>query len=282
MTNYTELKNLYLLCFTDDTEEDAEILFKNVLSKAKSILEYNEKGKPIAMLFLMDANIIVDGNPLPYYYLYAACTRPDYRKKGIMGKLLDKAKKEAIANEKEGIFLKPANKSLFNFYARYDFKPYFKICKINTSIKNFTKLFNTGSACTSKVSLDEWCSLRKSFLSKLSNGYVDFSKDILTTAADGSIAINSQNFGFVYEKRDDLLLVKEAICEKGYTNELFNAISQIAKTFDVSEIEIRIPVALNNEIEHFDDLIQDFSVMWLTPNTQKLNPANFYHGFAFD
>jgi hypothetical protein len=30
MTDYTQHKKLYLLCFTEDTKEDAELLFKNV------------------------------------------------------------------------------------------------------------------------------------------------------------------------------------------------------------------------------------------------------------
>ena len=70
MTDYTEYKKLYLLCFTDDTEEDAELLFENVLSKAKMISENNENGQPIAMLFLMDANIVNNTKVFDYYYLY--------------------------------------------------------------------------------------------------------------------------------------------------------------------------------------------------------------------
>ena len=76
MVNYTEHKKLYLLCFTDDTEEDADLLFKNVFSKAKMVSKTDENGLPIAMLFLMDAKIVTDGIPLDYYYLYAACTHP--------------------------------------------------------------------------------------------------------------------------------------------------------------------------------------------------------------
>lgn len=282
MSDYAKLKNLYLLCFTDDAEDDAEILFKNVLNKAKCISEYNQSGEPIAMLFLMDSNIIFNGTPFPYYYLYAACTHPEYRGKGIMGKLLAQAKQEAIKNNKDGIFLKPANKSLFDFYAKYEFAPYFKVCKINSSTTHFVKNFIPSLKGALKITLEEWYQLRKAFLSNLSDGYVDFSKEILTTAADGSIAVNSQEFGFVYEMRDSTLLVKEALCKKGFINNLFSAISYIAKSLNTEQIEIRLPVTLNKDIPLFEDLVQDFSVIWLSPNLKKQNPLAAYHGFAFD
>ena len=282
MTDYTELKNLYLLCFTDDTEEDAEILFKNVLRKANCVCEYDDIGHPISMLFLMDTEIIFNGTPYPYYYLYAACTHPHYRGNGIMGKLLDKAKQEAIKNNKQGVFLKPANKSLFNFYARYNFTPYFKICKITTSIDDFKKHFNPYSKDISETSLSDWYSLRKNLLSCLSDGYVNFSKEILNTAADGSTAIKSQDFGFVYEERDDLLLVKEALCKQEHTSELFSAISHIAKNSATTKLEIRLPISLKEEITDFEDSVQDFSVIWLTPDAKQQNPQAPYHGFAFD
>lgn len=282
MTDYTEYKKLYLLCFTDDTEEDAEFLFKNVLSKANCVCEYDEKGYPISMLFLMDSEIVFGGSPFPYYYLYAACTRPDYRGKGIMGRLLDKAREEAIKNNKNGIFLKPANKSLFDFYAKYKFTPYFKVSKIEASILDFTKDYIPCSNGITEVSLDEWHSIRKAYLKDLSDGYVDFSKEILSTAADGSIAIKSENFGFVYEKRDSLLLVKEALCKKECTNSLFSAISYIAKETNTTKLEIRLPITLNDNTSYFKEAVQDFSVIWLSPKAQKQTSTTPYHGFAFD
>ena len=282
MTDYTEYKKLYLLSFTDDTEEDAELLFKNVLSKANCVCEYDEKGSPIAMLFLMDTNILIENIPHPYYYLYAACTHPDYRGRGIMGRLLDKARQEAIKNNKEGIFLKPANKSLFDFYAKYGFYPYFKIWKINTSTEDFSKTFNKFQDSFAKTTLEDWQVVRKSFLSLLSDGYVDFSKEILTTAADGSIPIKSENFGFVYEMRETTLLVKEALCKKEYINQLFNAISNVAIKNKATDLEIRLPVTLKGQIPGFSNLIQDFSVIWFAEKELKKNLINPYHGFAFD
>ena len=103
--NYSAYKDLYLKCFTEDSEQDAEFLFETVLKKAERVCEY-ENGTPIAMLFLMDCRIQTKTESLPFYYLYAACTHPDHRGKGLMSKLLEKAKQKSLADGKMGIFLK--------------------------------------------------------------------------------------------------------------------------------------------------------------------------------
>jgi len=282
MKDYTKYKNLYLLCFTDDTPEDAELLFKNVLSKAKLVCEYDNAENPISMLFLMDANIISNGKELPYYYLYAACTHPEHRGKGIMGRLLEKAKEVALNNGKLGIFLKPAKPSLFDFYAKSDFVPFFNVCKIIKSVNEFIRLYSPQITNTTKTTMSLWHSIRKDFLNEFNCDYVDFSQDILTTAADGSIPISSKNFGFVYEIRDNLLLVKEALCKRGYINQLMSAISHILQNSHCENVEIRLHPLLKDELTSFSEANVPFSVMWQPSVATNQCNTNRYHGFAFD
>lgn len=281
MTDYSEYKKLYLLCFTEDTEEDAELLFKNVLSKAIMISENNEEGQPIAMLFLMDASIVENGTSSNYYYLYAACTHPDYRSRGIMARLLEKAKETAIQNKKLGIFLKPANPPLFNFYAKSNFIPYFNVCKISTDSNKFIKDYPPVLNATIST-MDEWYSIRKDFLNSIGSSYVDFSKEILITATDGCTTITAKNYGFVYEVREKILLVKEALCANESINELLCGISYILKQSDCDVVEIRLPSLLADQLTKFDDILQPFSVMWFAPDANKSKQTNEYHGFAFD
>lgn len=281
MTDYTEYKKLYLLCFKEDTEEDAELLFKNVLSKAKMISENNENGQPIAMLFLMDASIVENGTSFDYYYLYAACTHPDYRGRGIMAGLLEKAKQTAIQNHKLGVFLKPANPPLFKFYAKSDFLPYFNVCKINMPKKDYIETYSP-ELCGNTTTMDEWYHIRKDFLNKLNSTYVNFNKEMLITAADGCTPVKTEDFGFVYEVRDNLFLVKEAICTQGKIDKLFCSISYMLKDLDCDTIEIRLPPLLANQLTSFDNLLQPFSVMWFTPYADQPKQTNGHHGFAFD
>jgi GNAT superfamily N-acetyltransferase len=281
MTDYTQHKKLYLLCFTEDTKEDAELLFKNVFSKAKLVCEYNAEGMPIAMLYLMDAKIVDNHKKDDYYYLYAACTHPDYRGRGIMGNLLERAKAEAIKDNKKGIFLKPANAPLFDFYAKSDFLPYFKVCKVTMNSAEFTSRYPKTDICTKATDLSEWYSLRQNFLKKLCCPYVEFSKEMLTTAAEGCAAVKAEDFGFVYEIRDDLFLVKEALCKKGAADDLFSAISKTLSDTNCSRVEVRLPPALQGELSTFSAPVQPFSVMWFTEDGKPLK-TNGHHGFAFD
>lgn len=281
MTDYSEHKKLYLLCFTEDTKEDADLLFENVFSKAKMLSECNDLGFPIAMLFLMEAKIVDNGKSDEYYYLYAACTHPDYRGRGIMGNLLEKAKAEAIKDNKKGIFLKPANPPLFDFYAKSNFLPYFKVCKVCMESAEFVSSYPQETLSLIATDLNEWYSLRQDFLKGLNSPYVEFSKDMLVAAADGCIAVKGKDFGFVYEIRDNLFLVKEALCEKGAADDLFSAIAKTLSDTNCSKVEIRLPPALQGDLSTFSAPAQPFSVMWFTEEGKPLK-TNGHHGFAFD
>ncbi|MBQ7107500.1 MAG: GNAT family N-acetyltransferase [Clostridia bacterium] len=281
MTDYTQHKQLYLLCFTEDTAEDAELIFEKVFSKAKMLSEYNELGQPIAMLYLMDAKIVDNGKKDDYYYLYAACTHPSYRGKGIMGRLLEKAKAEAVKDNKKGIFLKPANPPLFDFYAKSNFLPYFNVCKVCMESAELINRYPARGISTEASDLSEWYSLRQDLLKGLNQPFVEFSKDMLVAAADGGIAVKGKDFGFVYEIRDNLFLVKEALCEKGASEKLFQAISNLLSETNCEKVEIRLPPALIGELSSFDNPLKPFSVMWFTENGNTLK-TNGHHGFAFD
>lgn len=282
MTDYTEYKKLYLLCFTDDTEEDAEYLFKTVFCKAECVCELNDAGNPIAMLFLMNSDLIINGTPKPYYYLYAACTHPDYRGKGIMGRLLEKAKEVAVKNGKLGIFLKPANPPLFKFYAKSYFWPYFNICKVEDSAESFIQKYNKYEKSVTEQTMSEWHNTRKSFLNNLCNVYADFSKDLFTAATDGCMVSISENAAAVYEVRDNTLIVKEALYNETNVDELFALVSLILQNSSAQRVEIRMPAVLKETLSQYGAEHKAFSVLWVPTPANRPAEQNPYHGFAFD
>jgi len=59
------------------------------------------------------------------WYIYACATRPQYRKLGIMAKLLEAVYCEACAKNVAGIFLHAANQSLENYYRKLGFEDFF-------------------------------------------------------------------------------------------------------------------------------------------------------------
>ena len=292
MTDYTLYKELYLKCFLEDTPEDAEMLFKTVLSKALLLAEY-DNGKPIAMLYLMDSDLVSQKKVYPFYYLYAACTDPKYRGQGIMQRLLEKAKKEAVKNGKLGIFLKPANPPLFDFYKKTDFLPFFNVLKTSMSAKDLKKLAKELNISlknsTFKISMGQWQEKRKLILNSVSDLYADFNGDLFTAATDGCkcVCFNSES-GVVYEKREDTLLIKEALCLPDKQDEIIslclNLLEEISLSGEkVNYIELRLPVSLDCEtLKPLGLQKSAFSVLWQNGELPKEKFNSAYHGFAFD
>ena len=57
--------------------------------------------------------------------MYACATHPNYRKQGIMKKLLDTIYEEACKEEVAGIFLHAADENLSNYYRKLGFQDFF-------------------------------------------------------------------------------------------------------------------------------------------------------------
>lgn len=287
MTDYTLYKELYLKCFLDDSEEDAEMLFKTVLSKAILVAEY-EENRPIAMLYLMESDLVSKNKSYPFYYLYAACTHPDFRGKGIMQKLLKKAKEIAVENNKIGIFLKPANEPLFDFYQKSDFSPLFRVLKLNDTAENFLSKLETlnllNPVSIIEIPMSEWANKRKPILGDITDLYADFSKDLFAAATDGCKAVyTNSGASAVYETRGNTLLIKEALCYESNQTELLNLAYQLIKLTGCEYIELRAPESLNCTLfEELGAKITRFSVLWCYGDFSAEDFSTPYHGFAFD
>ena len=59
------------------------------------------------------------------HYVYACATRPQYRRQGIMAKLLETIYEEACRENAAGIFLRAANHNLENYYRSLGFEDFF-------------------------------------------------------------------------------------------------------------------------------------------------------------
>ena len=71
-----------------DCMEYISFFFKNRFSPEKTFL-YEESGRPVAMLFLLDAAVQCRGEPYTARYLYAACMAQAQRGRGLMRSLID-------------------------------------------------------------------------------------------------------------------------------------------------------------------------------------------------
>lgn len=81
-----ELKKLYLMSF-DDSQEYINYFFYNKYAKDNTLLVYDQQ-KLISMLFLIPKTIRLNSINIPCPYIVGACTHSDYRKMGVMNRLL--------------------------------------------------------------------------------------------------------------------------------------------------------------------------------------------------
>lgn len=109
MIRFTEDKYEIISCWQEafgDTEEDILFFIENV--RNAQCIAYYYKNDIAGMMYLVESNL---GK-----YVYAACTKKKYQKRGIMTSLLDYCKERY-----NKVCLIPANEDLINYYKKRDF-----------------------------------------------------------------------------------------------------------------------------------------------------------------
>lgn len=218
--NKNDFLNLYLLCFSEDTVEDAEKMWH--LSTSGKLLFKEANGKPVATLMLLPATLCGE-NSCELYYIFAACTHPDYRKQGIMEQLLEEAFSTALADGKQGVFLRPATSKLFEYYGKRGYVPfsYYKTKEIT---------FKKGKAKIFSPDFDTFLKLRGQLLKE---PFIDWNEPFLKANFDYfSVFSDGENL-LVCEFNDGTLCVRESF---GNTDLL---ISAVAEKFSCKKVLIR-------------------------------------------
>ena len=157
--NINDLKNLWQICFGDEREY-IDFFFENRFVPSDTVV-YELNGKPVAQLFLLEGAFRISGTEYPSYYLYAACTDPSFRRRGIMGELLDYARKLSESRKMDFICLVPAEKHLFDYYSKFSYKPVFTKKQITVLRQEFTEETTT---CDSYFNSDDIAFFRSRFL----------------------------------------------------------------------------------------------------------------------
>lgn len=126
-----------------DSFDDIEFFIRNV-KNARCLAYYNEDNI-ISMFFLVDCTCLEQNGK----YIYAACTKTDFRKKGIMSELLNYAKE----NSEDFICLIPANENLSEYYKSRGF-----------TYKTDIQLIRFNQVDDIKEYLFEGCELEKPYI----------------------------------------------------------------------------------------------------------------------
>ncbi len=153
--DYPHLKKLWCDVF-GDSPESVERFFSKTAEPEKIIAAFCD-GVPVSVLYLIESTVIVSGAKFPAYYVYAVCTHPVHRGKGLMKKCIDMAYRKAVADNFSYLYLVPADKKLFDMYESLGFKTGFCYRSV---VENKSDYNSFVSSC-SKLSYKEYLKYRE-------------------------------------------------------------------------------------------------------------------------
>ncbi len=139
-SDYENLKALWKTSF-DDTEESIDSFFEKTVSTERVLAVFKD-GKPISALYMLESEIVKDKKTYSAYYIYAVCTHPEYRGKGLMKSLFEELFKVARGRKIDYIFLVPEEDYLFGVYEKLGFKNGFSYSKKTFSRKTLNNIEN--------------------------------------------------------------------------------------------------------------------------------------------
>jgi GNAT superfamily N-acetyltransferase len=119
-----EMALLWHICFGDSMN-----YIRNFFSRRfdpSGAMIYLANRKVVSMLFMLPAVVRMNGGHEPAQYIYAVCTHPDYRKRGIMRALMEAAWDQALKRGERFSVLLPASDELYLYYGDMGYLEYFK------------------------------------------------------------------------------------------------------------------------------------------------------------
>lgn len=157
------VKQMWKVCF-EDTDEFIELIFTQKY-KPENTLVYFENDVAVASLQMHSYTISFYGEEIPFAYLAGLCTLSEYRNKGYMAQLINKAHQILEERNIPLAILIPAEDWLFRFYEKFDYEQVFdksekpiyplnKIIEENPNIESaysfFDSLYRDKDFCVQK------------------------------------------------------------------------------------------------------------------------------------
>lgn len=223
MINYRKIKNddlpllleLWLSSF-DDEPEAAELFFKKNLSYTHGYIA--EDGKNIAAaLYLVYCRLC----GMSAHYLCGAATKASFRRRGIMTELIEFALADASARGDVYSVLLPADKNLYDFYAKRGYLPKGRACRAEFDTADFGTIPDTN-ALPDTDRLQENC-LKDKFL-LWNNNYLLFARDYYSVygakylRSNGAFAfcyVNGSMADVFYAVYNDIKELKQILFDEG-------------------------------------------------------------------
>ena len=130
------IRELWQLCFHDD-ERFVSLLFDNIY-RDENARCFEEDGVLTAALQMLPYRMTFGTTLLKVSYISGAATRPEYRNRGLMGRLLKESFEEMLSRKIPFSALIPAEPWLYGYYASKGYAPVFFRQESNyTSVHKF-------------------------------------------------------------------------------------------------------------------------------------------------
>uniref|UniRef100_UPI003FF0CF45 GNAT family N-acetyltransferase n=1 Tax=Candidatus Fimivicinus sp. TaxID=3056640 RepID=UPI003FF0CF45 len=230
-----------------DSRAYISFFFKRRFSPQETFL-FEWEGRPVSMLFLLDAQLQHAGKRYAVRYLYAACTAPSFRGQGVMHRLIDFAARSAAEEGADGIALVPASQGLFRYYAGCGFQNAFFCETLQLSRQEMGQLAAGSAASGSPLAVPEMTEIRRTVLQTRDHlawdaAALEYALEEHEFSGGSAIGVRSgEQQGYcLFDQQDDVCCVQELLISRGAVDSIFSA---LMKESDAHIFSLRCPVGL--------------------------------------
>ena len=230
---------MWKICF-NDSDEFMDFYFSKKY-KHENTLIYFEDNKALASLQMLPYCFTFCGVEIPISYISGACTLPEYRGRGYMGKLLLSAFDSMRQRKIPLSILIPAEKWLYDYYARYGYEAVFEADNNEIPLKKiidqsngcidaaytaFDALYRNRDFCVQKTKEDFAAIVKEAESSNFSpkSNIAGMARIINAEKLLSCFADKYPEKSFVFENNDDLLpanngiyKIDKKLCKKNET-----------------------------------------------------------------
>lgn len=237
---FLQVQALWQHGFPADTPEDIAAFWNMAHAIGGQCLLYSENGQAVSMAFLLPAVGRESGREWPLWYVYAAVTHPDHRGCGLFGRLLDEAAARAAQNDVAGLFLRPAEPSLFAYYGKQGFT---EVLSANEIAWQANDLYALDRSDDLQDAGETYIERRSAWLTTADVPHVQWPDELLRYAVkmaeeSGGGAVYGTFGTALCECDGDRLLVRECLCAPNDQKRLATA---LARRFTCREILLNAP-----------------------------------------
>ena len=134
----SELAALWRVCFHEPARYPN--YFLNNLFRPRDCLVYRVAGGIAAAVYLLPAQLVLDGRRARAHYVFAAGTLPRFRSRGYMASLLACAAIRGAERGDEYSAVLPADERLYSFYERNGYSDYYRIRDVSVPSSRLQEL----------------------------------------------------------------------------------------------------------------------------------------------